>query len=923
MGNLKKCIMGACAAFGAVTLLNATPPVGDIVYQNDFTVRTSAEKLSSVWAEYKYDKGGPLAYDFDSGTMSDRYTGMYPWQGTASGTVPYSQQDGWFKKTTGYSRYANRGRTSVTDEADPAMVHSSIEVNASVPVTNTSIIVCHPLRNVFTNGVIKFQFDIRQPVAPTAKIFSWLRLATENDMKNDNYSYAQIPIELGLSSTTFSGAWRKNGDADATRTFYSRSGAIGGHWYRYYVTCDLDTSLSSFECYDLGVTRTPMDGMPSSTPVWSGSNLLFVKELDATTGGFSGIGIRLAYNDTKAYYGEAGFDDDAAYKYDNIKVAWKAPSAQYFEECYRNDFAKSMRRTIDGSDSTSHAYALSEQSETSVFTYPDELIRKSDVGTQKGTPYLPAVMGTITGDGVVQKPGIDGWRHVGQKGGFNGAIALTTNGANRVGMLTRYAQVLQPMCEDITNGLVKMEWDMRMPKAWNTSYARSSIILTNNKGYDEGYEFAYEYRLLSLGLSSSTGNGNSTSPVTTYSVLSSSPTSLWSSWNPGWASKFKANEWYRFQLFVDLDKTNYWFHVYDIGASAPSSPDSFDSSDPANALVSGATNGLYNPTGTNAGKGFTKHGLGIGAYGFVMWNDPDSDAGYAILVDNIRCWKGDGNDGWDLVFQNTFSTTTRNFKRRSLNLQKAGKYIDRPEYGEDGWSFMPTYSFATRIVGENPALEGGDNIFSIIHPIGARVRSGKLHAQYDMRIPVFWTSRMNYFWLQFGNGAIASASTWKSNAYRYQNHRTIRTGMMQGSNASGPLVDGNGVRNRTAIILQSGNGIGGDGSTKAKHIDGAYVGHWIRMKIEADMNTKTWSCEAYDMGTTQPTLATADGTRLTGWQDTNQNLHFNFNEPISHIHIIGGRSPSYMPWRDDAPGALLVDNIKISHQPNGMFILIR
>ena len=114
---------------------------------------------------------------------------MYPWQGTASGTVPYSQQDGWFKKTTTYSRYANRGRTSVTDEADPALVHSSIEVNASVPVTNTLIIVHHPLHNVFTNGVIKFQFDIRQPVAPTAKIFSWLRLVTENDMKNDNYFY--------------------------------------------------------------------------------------------------------------------------------------------------------------------------------------------------------------------------------------------------------------------------------------------------------------------------------------------------------------------------------------------------------------------------------------------------------------------------------------------------------------------------------------------------------------------------------------------------------------------------------------------------------------------------------------------------------------------------------------------------------------
>ncbi|MBR2839265.1 MAG: hypothetical protein IKE55_10805 [Kiritimatiellae bacterium] len=903
----------AVASFGLVPTANSS----DLVYENDFAVRTSAENHSSVWATYTYDKGGPVAYDYD-GESLNFYTGMYPWQTTA---VTYSQQDGWTKKYATYAnRYINRGYTSVTDEADPALVHSAKAVDAQHPATNLLIAVLHPLRNVFTNGVVKVQFDIRQPVTTTSKIYSWLRLVTENDMKNDNASYNQMPIELGASSTTLSGGWRKDGDADGKRTFnnYTARRPVGGNWYRYYVTCDLDTSRSSFEAYDLGTSRISMDAIPSGDSFWSGSNLLFVKELTAETGGISGIGIRLAYVNTEAYYGEARFDYDCAYMYDNIKVAWKAPGAASFSECYRNDFSKSMRRTIDGRGSTYHAYTLpAEDTETSTFTYPDELLRASNVGSQTGKPYLPAAFGS--GDNEVKPAGIDGWRFVGQTGGFKGAIALTTNGANRVGMLTKYAQVIQPMCEDITNGLVKMEWDMRMPKAWNTSYARSSIILTNNKGYDEGYEFAYEYRLLSLGFCSTTGSGNSTSPVTTYSVLSSSPTSLWSSWNAGWASKFKANEWYRFQLFVDLDKTNYWFRVYDIGAAAPSTPDSFDSSDPANALVSGATNGLYNPTGINAGKGFTKHGLGIGAYGFVMWNNPDSDAGYAMLVDNVRCWKGDGNDGWDLVFQNTFSTTTRTFKRKKLNLLKTS-YIDRPEYGEDGWAAAPTYVGYPCIAGSNPSLYSGDEIFSLVHPIGRHIRSGKLYAQYDMRVPVFWTSRMNYFWFQFGNGALASASTWTVNAYRMHSHKTIRTGMQRGSGGSGPLVDANtGVPNRTAIIYQDGTGAGGDGSLKAKHIDGTYVGHWIRVKVEADMNAKTWNWASYDMGTTQPTLATADGTLLDSYDD----LHFNFNEPISHIHLLGGRAPSYMPWRADAPGALMVDNISIRHDPSGMVMLVK
>ena len=893
----------------AFALVVAEAMAVEVVYENDFSVRRSDAAPRSVWAEYKYDKGGPLAYDYDHVSTFNPVRGIYPWSGSGAGLVSYSQQDGWFKKNVNgiYNRNANRGRTSVTDESDPAFVCSMVD--GGYDATNCTIIVQHPLRNVFTNGVIRLQFDIRQPLSTNPRIYTFLRLATENDMKNDNNSYNQRPIELGLSAGSFSGGWRDAGHADGVRDFHSSAGAVGGNWYRYCVTCDLDASLSSFEVYDLGASRISMDDAPYGSPVWSGSDLLFIKTLDAATGGISGISIRLAYTDTAAYYGAEGFNGDAAYMYDNIKVAWKAPAASTFEECYRNDFAKSMRRTVDGSGSVSHAYTLAEQDETSTFTYPPELVRACNVGSQTGTPYLSAVTGTL---GRVQKSGVDGWRVAGQTGGFNGAIALTTNGANRVGMLTKYSQVLQPMCEDITNGLVKMEWDMRMPKAWNTTTARISLILTSNKGYDTGYEFAYCARPLALGFCSQNGVGDATTPVTTYTILSSSPTSL-TSYNTDWTSKFKASEWYRFQLFVDLDKTNYWFHVYDVGTVAPATPDSYDSSDFANALVSSATNGLFNPsTGSYANRGFTEHGLGIGAYGFVNWTNPDSDVAYATLFDNVRLWKGDGNDGWNLVFKNDFSATTRTFRRKSVKLLKSG-YIDRPEYGEDGWSAMPNYVGSVRIAGGNPALYAGDEIFAVVHPIGRHVKSGKLYAQYDMRVPSFWSSEMHYLWFQFGNGALASASTWTANAYRDQTHRTIRTGMQRGSGANGPLVDGGGVPNRTAVI--------GDGgmSSQALHINWNYVGHWIRMKIEADMGAKTWKCAAYDMGTAQPTLATADGSSLKTWE----NLNFTFNEPISYINIFGGKSPSYMPWRDDAPGALLVDNISIRHSPPGTWLIVR
>ena len=80
----------ALVVMGASLPLPVLADQSNLIYENDFSTRTSESALSSVWAEYEYDKGGPLAYDFDYATMSDRYTGMYPWQGTASGTVPYS-----------------------------------------------------------------------------------------------------------------------------------------------------------------------------------------------------------------------------------------------------------------------------------------------------------------------------------------------------------------------------------------------------------------------------------------------------------------------------------------------------------------------------------------------------------------------------------------------------------------------------------------------------------------------------------------------------------------------------------------------------------------------------------------------------------------------------------------------------------------
>ena len=892
------------------TVIIATMFAATVLYENDFATRRSEEAPpSSVWATYEYDKGGPVAYDFDP-TSINLYTGMYKWGDQSS---DYSQQDGWIKKNTGTgtdNQWIARGRTSVTDEDDPAIVHSATD-NAYKTAKQQNILILHGLRNVFTNGIIRAQFDIRQPNSPDNRSkFSWFRLVMENDMKNDNAGWSNFPIEAGLSAGNLSAAWRKNGGGDGERDLYTLSSSAQAlHWYRYVITCNLDTQTSDLEVYDLGLSRISMDTEPAGAAIASRIGLLFRRNLSAATGGINGIGIRFAYVDTTALYGEEGFNSDAAYMYDNIKVSWKAHGSATFKDCYRNDFSKSMRRTIDGSGELVHSYVQTEEDEASTFIYGSELVRASSLLTYKGTPHLPAVFGAA---GTVQNPGVDGWRFAGRSG-FGGPVAVTTNGTNRIGFMPSGCQCLQPMCADITNGLVKMEMDMRMPRGWNggdKSY--TTLFLTNNKGYDEETYFNY-YTLIRFGLGATedtTSSTTATSPNTSYSVVHSTGSTL-TIRNPSWADRFQALKWYRLQLFIDMDKTNYWYYVYDVGASSPATPDAFDSSDIATALVAGPTNKFFTAT-------VTRLGHGIGAYGVLNWNDPKnpsnkSDADYAIYFDNVRLWKGDGSGGWDLLFKNDFSTTVRNIRRKSVKLLKSS-YLDRPEYGEDGWASMPTYNAPCRVAGDNPALYSGDDYISIVHPIGRVVKTGRLYAQYDVRFPVFWPSSLNYFRFQLGNGALASASTWRTQAYRAGTHRTIRVDFQMNSAADSTT----GVKNKTDILVQDGTGAGGNGTTLKEPLDSNYVGHWIRMKIEADMNRKTWSCSAYDMGTMQPTLAVADGTLLKSWDG----LHFNFNDPITHLYFMTGKTPSFAPWRDDMPGSLLVDNIRITHdKPGTVFIL--
>ena len=157
---------------------------------------------------------------------------------------------------------------------------------------------------------------------------------------------------------------------------------------------------------------------------------------------------------------------------------------------------------------------------------------------------------------------------------------------------------------------------------------------------------------------------------------------------------------------------------------------------------------------------------------------------------------------------------------------------------------------------------------------------------------------------------MASAST-ATTPYRFNTHYAFTAGIGPGK------YDGSsGASTKTIFFLNSGLGVSEWYATSAYE----FANNWLRVKILANMNTGHFSVNWYDLGTAHPTFDTPEGEPVKSFS----NAQFRFNdEPVSHFYIMGGKTPSYQPWLDDAPGSLLLDNIRVCHIKPGTTITVR
>lgn len=876
------------------------------LYENDFTTRVSSDTPpGEAWAVFKYTPGSQVAHNYLRKSLDRDSNEQY--------TRPYSgeAQDGW-TKAIGYSLEQNHVCAVVTTDSDPALAltHKDVIINGvTSSATSHRSAVIHPLRNVFKTGKLKSQFDIRQPSSYVGTAYCWFRLQCENDVKVNNGDNVYFPCELGITSGNLAGAWRESGAAEGARSYFTLPAVTSLHWYRYYITYDLESETFEFDVYDLGLDRISMDEKPA-TPSMVSKSGCFRYSL-AKAGGISGIFIHLNGQGTDGFYGEETYDDGKAFKVDNIKVAWQKPGTENYVECYRNDFAKSERRTIDGSSQLSHEYIQETVADTLSFKYRSDFVRSVTDSTKNGTPHLTPIYDDSDKLSKPQLVGVDGWRLAGDRDFRSCYPVVTTNKANQMLYCSHLAMAKQLMCQPITEGKVKFEIDQRMPLGW-TATARCDIGLMSEKAYEKGISNASDPQFR-FGLASSGAKGDVSKIEKSYGI------NVGATIKSDASAKLKALTWYRLQVVADLALRKASLYVYEIGENSPNKPEDFDSTNIGNAIAS------YENFDFASGSSDVR-GVDIAAWSFTNYLISEKDVKDAegntveaenvrFLVDNVRLWKAKG-ENWELVFKNDFTTSTRNYTCKSLDLTPS-RYIDRPEYGEDGWAACPTHNASVRVTGDDSVIQLADKSISVVHPLGRNIKSGHLSAQYDVRLPAYWTYDRLQF--EFGGATLASASTMASGTAKFNGHSAIRTGFGKGGYSSGS----GRTYSKTVAWYDRGSSQGGERTVPFTYTYGqeyAFNAHWIRVRIEADVGAKRFNVAYYDMGVDHPEASTADGTLLTSYEGAD----FKYSdEPISHFWIFGGMYWSYAPWRNDAPGTMLIDNIRVYHIKPGLIIRLK
>ena len=838
---------------------------GEVIYENDFSTRTSAGAIpTSNWYEMSYHVG-TLARNYDKKWDSD-------------GT-PYSDpdkiQDGWALANihSGNDVYVMAAAYVATNSLE--QVPEGDSTNQFFKIHGVTYprtaMATHPIGNDFTNGTVRFSVDMRAPAvwpdadALTARIVPLYK--SQMNALNWGGSY-QTPAAIGMQ-------WRKassstvpfllHGAGDETNAYGDdMAGHMGRYWHRFVLDVNLDTKRVSCSVYKLGL-ENPTFATPVGERVGARSDVQFYRPLTAARGAISGIGLY-----TYRTFAEASAVTNSAC-FDNVSVSWKAPGATDFLLCYENDFTTRRYRTLCPVGTTSTTYPPATGTTTDYYwgySAGQHLVPSSDKNLKNKQP---------------QPLGVDHWRRINDDGLATVQVVepAAYGRVLRITSTRNFAAVTQPLGEEIASGKVRIAADVRLPDQWHWETARSALVDMGTTSFASALYNAFsENRVGAVGIGSKTTNtefhpryGTSTDGTSTTIYASD--------------VNCTSQGWYRIVQTADVGAQKYDYALYEI--------------------VNGVTNAT--PVFSQTGVTFQKSVSAIGSFALLGYA-AGTNTFEGILFDNVKVWKNVGEASEKQIYDNDFSRRWRTVEVGRRNLAPK---IDRPDSGVDHWTRRNS-GLAGAYVQQaaNPALAivGASDHAYVFHPFGTTVGHGKtLKFQVDVRPPERWSWNVaKSLYVMLGDDVCLQGNRDSSDQFiRHECARVCYDGPSGNADACG-LWTGATPYAYSGSAKQAGTA--------------ATAGHWYRLRFKAVVDAPTYSAQIYDMGTSHPELSTADGTRV----DTFENLAWKNGAPVNGISGFGLAAfgtPGFTPWDSENPDAALFDNIRAEIVPSGVALIVR
>jgi len=849
----------------------------ETVYQNDFSLRSSAKPTPAKGPQVRYDytAGRPLAFSYGKSNLI--YTENLPWSN------PSTMQDGWIHGAYGTWHPGSYVTNNV--DSDTSRPFAAFDINDDK--TNWKGLLYQPIDNSFSNGTLTCWIDMRVPTSwgisgesPLLRFFPAYRTFLENpDGLSNAFTYPAVCGIQGKTAARFFGfATTSTGAANLSGAFYNQGVVPAGKWVRFRMEVNLDTKGSSCSVWTLGDAVPTWDEPVTDEGLHESGRYLY-RFPTAERGPVEGIGLYVAGVTSKG-------DIRKMPAFTNIRIDWQAPGSAIPQPCYSNNFVTSWKRRLTAG-TVAHAYdAVSPHVVTN--------------------SYAPAVVGHMTfNDGsatLTPAPsnartiGMDGWSRCDNNGGTvyaAGTVQLTntnflkmcarTSGGSTAGY--RYAVVCQTLGEKITSGKVRLSVDGRTPTKWYWDTKSLSVALGSDDVYSTATTQNYtSYFAAQIGVTSS---GRESNPYPIYHSADGQQTIG--------TTNVEFRTWQRYVITVDLDRKTYDWAIYDIGGGVANRPN------PETPVASGTGVSFEHDVSDVAS--FVLLG-----YGFASTDNFNGQ----ILFDNIQVWKNwdDTTQTGDLIYYNDFEIRKRIVSSDERRLTGKSNVLLTEC---DGWVRRGACDGAVAIVGDaNPAatLEGERESLAF-HDLGthwAASATRQMTVRVDVRPPNYW----------YGTGrkramaVIGGASAAQGNALDGADplaKAAIRFGFAPAS------ADADGCGRYATIAACAANG-----AADAVADFAVNKSAWYRFVVRTKPANGTYDLDVYQQGT-HPAVSDANGMLVASFRG----LAYadGADGDLSAIGIASGGVHGFAPWDAEDPGCALFDNIVVDRQPYGTSINIR